>query len=75
MIYTAVDSSMIDLVGYDKASKIMEARFVKTGYTYAYEAVTEEDYEDLMSASSKGSKMREIIEVYGGYRLKGSRRN
>jgi hypothetical protein len=73
MKYTSVDSSMIDLVGYDADTEILEVRFVNTGYTYIYEDVPKHEYRDLMKASSKGSAMREIMEVYGGYRLKGKR--
>lgn len=32
--YTPVDSSMIDLVGYDASSKILEIRFIDTGLSY-----------------------------------------
>jgi hypothetical protein len=73
MEYQKVDSSMIDLVGYDADTEILEVRFVNTGYTYIYEDVPKHEYRDLMKASSKGSAMREIMEVYGGYRLKGKR--
>ena len=34
MEYQKIDSSMIDLVGYDADTEILEVRFVNTGYTY-----------------------------------------
>ena len=34
MIYTEVDSSMIDLVGYDEKKQVLEVRFVNSGLTY-----------------------------------------
>ena len=45
MTYTTVESSMIDLVGYDEETSTLEARFVNTGYTYRYENVPKEEYE------------------------------
>ncbi len=36
MQYIAVDSSIIDLIGYDEDTQILEVRFVNTGYTYGY---------------------------------------
>jgi hypothetical protein len=74
MTYTTVESSMIDLVGYDEETSTLEARFVNTGYTYRYENVPKEEYEGLMEASSKGSYFREIIECYSGFKVKGGRR-
>jgi hypothetical protein len=74
MQYTAVDSSMIDLIGYDEDTQILEVRFVNTGYTYEYEGVPKEEFEALMKTSSKGSYMREIMECYDGVRKKGKTR-
>jgi hypothetical protein len=71
MEYKKVESSMIDLVGYDADSEVLEVRFLSSGYTYVYEDVPPMVYKNLMNASSKGSEMREIIDLYGGYKLKG----
>ncbi len=46
MQYTAVDSSMIDLIGYDEDTQLLEVRFVNTGYTYECEDVPKEEYEE-----------------------------
>lgn len=65
MTYTEVDSSMIDLVGYDEKEKVLEVRFINTGLTYRYFNVPKKEYEGLMKASSKGQYMRGcIIDFY-----------
>jgi hypothetical protein len=75
MTYTGVDSSMIDLVGYDEKEKVLEVRFINTGLTYRYFNVPMETYEGLMKASSKGSYMRGcIIDFYDYAKAKGGRR-
>lgn len=65
---------MIDLVGYDADSETLEVRFVSSGLTYEYEDVPKGVYKNLMNASSKGSYMREIIEIYSGSKMKGGRK-
>mgnify|MGYP001268980350 CR=1 FL=1 len=75
MTYTEVDSSMIDLVGYDEKEKVLEVRFVNTGLSYRYYDVPKEKYEELMKASSKGQYMRGcIIDFYDYAKVKGGRR-
>ncbi len=61
MIHTKVDSSMLDLVGYDETTRILEVRFLKNGSRYRYLNVPKETYERLLSASSKGRYMREFV--------------
>jgi KTSC domain len=75
MTYTSVDSSMIDLVGYDDKTQTLEVRFINTGYTYAYYDVPKDEYQGLLNAGSKGSYMRaNIIDCYEYDRVKGKRR-
>lgn len=49
-----VDSSNIEAVGYDTASQELHVRFLQTGITYAYYAVEEWRFQELMQADSKG---------------------
>ncbi|MCW5922207.1 MAG: KTSC domain-containing protein [Saprospiraceae bacterium] len=75
MTYTEVDSSMIDLVGYDEKEQAQEVRFVTSGLTYRYYDVPKEKYEGLMNASSKGSYMRGcIIDFYDYAKVRGGKR-
>ncbi|MFN0035537.1 MAG: KTSC domain-containing protein [Saprospiraceae bacterium] len=75
MTYTEVDSSMIDLIGYDETTQILEARFINTGLTYRYFDVPKEEYERLMKSSSKGSYMRScIFDFYDYEKVRGKRR-
>ena len=75
MTYTEVDSSMIDLVGYDEKAKVLEVRFISSGMSYRYFDVPKKEYQGLMKAPSKGSYMRNnIIDFYDYAKVKGSRR-
>lgn len=59
--YTPVDSSVIDLVGYDASSKTLAIRFIDTGFSYEYYDVPMQVYEQLMESSSKGIYLRNCI--------------
>jgi hypothetical protein len=48
---TAVDSSMIDSVGYDEKKQILEVEF-NHGGIYEYYDVEKEVFDDLMNADS-----------------------
>ena len=75
MTYTEVDSSMIDLVGYDAKEQILEVRFINSGLTYRYFDVPKAEYEGLLEASSKGSYMHgNIIDCYDFVKVKGGKR-
>lgn len=75
MTYTEVDSSMIDLVGYDEKAKVLEVRFINSGMSYRYFGVPKKEYQGLMNASSKGSYMRNyIIDFYDCAKVKGGKR-
>ena len=76
MEYNKVDSSMIDLVGYDADKEVLEVRFINTGLTYEYYEVSKKVYKQLMESSSKGSFMRNnIFDMYNYSKLKGGYRN
>ncbi|MEW6214855.1 MAG: KTSC domain-containing protein [Nitrospirota bacterium] len=66
-----VESSMIQAVGYNPKTRILEVVF-NSGRTYRYEDVPLEVYKELMAADSKGRYMRsEIIGVYPDYPVLG----
>ena len=67
MLHTKVESSMLDLVGYDEASRVLEVRFVNNGSRYRYFDVPRQEYVRLLAASSKGRHMREFIFDHYGY--------
>ena len=71
---TRVESSMIQAVGYDPTTNVLEVAF-NSGRTYCYEGVPPEVYAGLMAADSKGRYMRaEIIGMYPDYPVSGRRR-
>lgn len=69
-----VVSSMIQAVGYDPKTRLLEVVF-NSGRTYCYEGVPATVYKELMTADSKGRYIRsEIIDVYPDYPVSGRRR-
>ena len=64
-----IESTLADLVGYNMKSKILEVHFVATGYTFAYEGVPEEEFDNLLDAKSKDKYLQYIMESYEGYRI------
>lgn len=65
-----VDSSMLLAVGYDGASKELEAVF-SSGAVWRYQDVPRAVYRQLLAADSKGSFMQScVIGVYPEYRLR-----
>ena len=56
----AVQSEMLDLVGYDAKSQVLEVVF-NTGDRYRYLDVPASEYEGLMSAESIGQYMHKHI--------------
>lgn len=56
----SVDSSMLRAVGYDPATKQLEAVF-NSGGVYCYSQVEPETYAGLLAAESKGSYMKDLI--------------
>ena len=49
-----VDSSNIEAIGYDSATRELHVRFLKSGETYVYYEVEESVFEDFKRADSKG---------------------
>lgn len=69
-----VESSMIQAVGYDPQTGILEVVFT-SGRTYCYEGVPPEVHQELLAADSKGQYMRAgIIGVYPDYSVSRRRR-
>ena len=69
-----VESSMIQAVGYDLETRILEVVF-NSGQAYCYDEVPPEVHQELMAADSKGQYMRAaIIGAYPDYRVSRRRR-
>ena len=69
-----VESSMIQAVGYDSKTRMLEVLF-NSGRIYCYEGVPPKIYKELMAAESKGRYMRsEIINVFPDYPVSKRRR-
>ena len=70
----SVESSMIQAVGYDPKTHVLEVVF-NSGQTYCYDDVPPEVHERLMTADSTGRYMRAaIIGVYPDYPVSRRRR-
>jgi hypothetical protein len=63
-----VESSNIDAIGYDPDLKRLSVRF-KSGRTYQYENVGEDDYQNLLNASSTGKHFNDHIK--NNFRVRG----
>lgn len=61
---TAVESSNIDEIGYDKASSTLIVKFHHGGI-YSYDSVPEKIYKDFLASQSKGKFF--ISNVKGRY--------
>jgi hypothetical protein len=60
-----VDSSNVEAIGYDSATQELHVRFLKSGETYAYYAVEEWVFQELMQADSKGKYLNtNVIPCY-----------
>ncbi len=69
-----VNSSMIQAVGYDPETQILEVLF-NSGQAYHYEGVPPEVHQELMASDSKGRYMRDaIIDMYPDVRVSRRRR-
>jgi hypothetical protein len=74
MEYIAVDSRMLDLIGYNADDLILEVRYAKSGIWYHYFDVSERTFLSLVEAGSISEYMRNyIIGVYD-YRKVGKKR-
>lgn len=69
-----VDSSMMSHIGYDPASKTLTILF-QSGKRYEYDGVEQQVFDDFLTADSKGSYFRGMIDDCYPYRqVKGRRR-
>ena len=59
-----VNSTELASVGYDEATSVLEVEFRKSG-TYQYFGVPVQVYEQLMTASSKGSYFNQVVKKGG----------
>ena len=67
-----VDSSMMNAIGYDEASKTLIIVF-NSGKTYEYANVPAEVFQDFLAADSKGVFFRSEIDECYDYRLRKGR--
>ena len=63
-----VESSSIELVGYDAGTRELYVRFHNRGRTYVYEDVSPEQFEALLAAPSKGRYLNWEIKPFHRYR-------
>ncbi len=55
-----VDSSNLKAIGYDPATKVLHVRF-KNGSLYEYRGVSQELYDNLSKAPSKGAFLNQYV--------------
>lgn len=63
-----VESSSIELVGYDENARELYVRFHNRGRTYAYEDVPQDEFDALLAAPSKGRYLNWEIKPFHRYR-------
>jgi KTSC domain len=63
-----VESTSIELVGYDEDARELYVRFHNRGRTYVYFAVPPEAYAAFLDAPSKGRYLNFEIKPYHRYR-------
>ena len=63
-----VESTSIELVGYDEDAQELFVRFRNRGRTYVYFGVPPETYATLLEAPSKGRYLNFEIKPYHRYR-------
>ena len=63
-----VESTSIELVGYDEEARELFVRFHNRGRTYVYFDVPPEAYAALLEAPSKGRYLNFEIKLYHRYR-------
>ena len=61
---TSVQSSNVASIGYDRNSSTLEVEFLN-GSVYQYYAVSEELFDGLLSAPSKGSFLDQYVKKAG----------
>ncbi len=55
MTRQSVDSSLLISVGYDAKNQVLEVEFKTNGEIWQYSALSQEEYDRMMSAPSCGS--------------------
>jgi KTSC domain len=60
MQHKSVTSSNIESIGYDPSTQTLEVKF-KSGGTYSYPGVSQQEYDDFEGASSLGSHFHSKI--------------
>lgn len=65
MRLVVVESSSIDAVGYDAATRRLAVRFLGSGNTYVYVGVEPSVFEALLAAPSKGRYLN--MHIKGAY--------
>ena len=69
MTRVPVESSMLTAIGYDEATKELEAVF-RSGEVWRYRGVPKKVYRELLASGSKGGYMRDlVIGTYADYRV------
>ena len=63
-----VESSSIELVGYDEEAQELYVQFHNRGRTYAYADVSPAQFDALLAAPSKGRYLNYEIKPYHEYR-------
>lgn len=56
-----VDSSNVEAIGYESATRELHVRFSKSGETYVYYEVEEWVFEDFKRADSKGTFLNTTV--------------
>jgi hypothetical protein len=64
MEHSAVTSSMLSSIGYDKGEEILEIKFAN-GSLYRYEGVPPNEYYDLIQADSVGKHFTQHVKNAG----------
>jgi hypothetical protein len=63
-----VDSSSVEVIGYDEANRELYVRFHDSGETYVYSFVSREAFKELEAAESKGRYVNSEIKPKHPYR-------
>jgi len=62
-----VESSNVEAIGYDEATRQLHVRFLKSGLTYVYYDVEDWVFQEFLQAASKGIFLNERIKP--GYQV------
>ena len=65
--WTEVDSSNVDAIAHDPASKTLAVRF-KGGGLYTYDGVNHDEYANFVHAESIGKYLNNVIKVLYPYK-------